>query len=115
MWAKQSIREYPLAACSITSRASYLSKSPGMLYNPQCSQSALVGSSLLGLTSTIGLLMVDPDAPSKDDPTKADWLHWGLYNIPGDLLKYEALDVIEHAASGYSLMDCFAHYQAPSP
>ena len=55
-----------------------------------------------------GLLMVDPDAPSKDDPTKADWLHWGLYNIPGDLLKYEALDVIEHAASGYSLMDCFA-------
>ena len=52
--------------------------------------------------------MVDPDAPSKDDPTKADWLHWGLYNIPGDLLKYEALDVIEHAASGYSLMDCFA-------
>ena len=27
--------------------------------------------------------MVDPDAPSRDNPTAAQWLHWLVVNIPG--------------------------------
>jgi len=84
-------------------------------YHPNKSPIVLVKPSKVNDDKYYGLLMVDPDAPNKNNPTYADWLHWGLYNIPGDLLKYEALDVIEQAASGYSLMDCFAHYQAPNP
>merc|ERR1712114_73999 len=33
------------------------------------------------------LAMVDPDAPSRDDPKAAQWLHWLVVNIPGDKLK----------------------------
>jgi phosphatidylethanolamine-binding protein (PEBP) family uncharacterized protein len=29
------------------------------------------------------LVMVDPDAPSPDHPTMAQWLHWIVANIPG--------------------------------
>jgi phosphatidylethanolamine-binding protein (PEBP) family uncharacterized protein len=29
------------------------------------------------------LLMVDPDAPSPDDPKMREWLHWVVVNIPG--------------------------------
>ena len=28
--------------------------------------------------------MVDPDAPSRDNPTAAQWLHWLVVNIPGE-------------------------------
>eukprot|EP00877_Chromochloris_zofingiensis_P014955 jgi/Chrzof1/9713/Cz04g13040.t1 len=28
------------------------------------------------------LMMVDPDAPSPDDPVNAQWLHWLVVNIP---------------------------------
>eukprot|EP01084_Bolivina_argentea_P017420 32541_1 len=28
------------------------------------------------------LLMVDPDAPSHAEPTRAEWLHWLIVNIP---------------------------------
>jgi phosphatidylethanolamine-binding protein (PEBP) family uncharacterized protein len=30
------------------------------------------------------LLMVDPDAPSPDNPVMAQWLHWLVANIPGE-------------------------------
>eukprot|EP00033_Pygsuia_biforma_P000478 GCRY01000564.1.p1 GENE.GCRY01000564.1~~GCRY01000564.1.p1 ORF type:complete len:166 (+),score=20.08 GCRY01000564.1:68-565(+) len=30
------------------------------------------------------LLMVDPDAPSRSNPTAAEWLHWVVVNIPGN-------------------------------
>jgi len=30
------------------------------------------------------LAMVDPDAPSKDDPKYREWRHWLVINIPGD-------------------------------
>ena len=52
--------------------------------------------------------MIDPDAPSRDDPEFADWLHWGVYNIPGDVFVHGALDVDEHAAHGFKLFDVFA-------
>jgi phosphatidylethanolamine-binding protein (PEBP) family uncharacterized protein len=32
------------------------------------------------------LLMVDPDAPSPDNPAMREWLHWIVTNIPGALL-----------------------------
>jgi phosphatidylethanolamine-binding protein (PEBP) family uncharacterized protein len=31
------------------------------------------------------LLMVDPDAPSPDNPAMREWLHWIVANIPGGL------------------------------
>ena len=31
--------------------------------------------------------MVDPDAPSRQDPKAAEWLHWLVVNIPGDKLE----------------------------
>ena len=30
------------------------------------------------------LMMVDPDAPSRDKPTQGEWLHWLVYDIPGN-------------------------------
>jgi phosphatidylethanolamine-binding protein (PEBP) family uncharacterized protein len=30
------------------------------------------------------LIMVDPDAPSPDDPKMKEWLHWIVANIPAD-------------------------------
>jgi large subunit ribosomal protein L35 len=29
------------------------------------------------------LMMVDPDAPSRDNPIKRSWLHWLVINIKG--------------------------------
>ena len=37
--------------------------------------------------------MVDPDAPSRDNPTAAQWLHWLVVNIPG---RREILGLKEH-------------------
>jgi hypothetical protein len=30
------------------------------------------------------LLLVDPDAPSRKNPTEREWVHWCISNIPGD-------------------------------
>ena len=30
------------------------------------------------------LIMVDPDAPSRAEPTAREWVHWCVSNIPGD-------------------------------
>lgn len=35
------------------------------------------------------LLMVDPDAPSPDDPKMREWLHWIVVNIPGKQAIFE--------------------------
>ena len=35
--------------------------------------------------------MVDPDAPSRKNPTAAQWLHWLVVNIPGR--KREILEI----------------------
>jgi large subunit ribosomal protein L35 len=32
------------------------------------------------------LMMVDPDAPSRDNPIKRSWLHWLIINIKGMLI-----------------------------
>ena len=37
--------------------------------------------------------MVDPDAPSRDNPTAAQWLHWLVVNIPGR--RREVLEAIQ--------------------
>jgi phosphatidylethanolamine-binding protein (PEBP) family uncharacterized protein len=38
------------------------------------------------------LIMVDPDAPSPDNPTMAQWLHWIVANIPeGDVSKGDTI------------------------
>jgi phosphatidylethanolamine-binding protein len=29
------------------------------------------------------LVMTDPDAPSRSDPSKREWKHWLIVNIPG--------------------------------
>merc|ERR1712235_8689 len=33
------------------------------------------------------LAMVDPDAPSRQDPKAAQWLHWLVVNVPGENMK----------------------------
>ena len=33
------------------------------------------------------LMMVDPDAPSRRNPTNREWLHWLVVNIPGGNVK----------------------------
>jgi phosphatidylethanolamine-binding protein len=33
------------------------------------------------------LLMVDPDAPSRTDPTMRNWLHWLIVNIPNGMVE----------------------------
>lgn len=38
------------------------------------------------------VMMVDPDAPSPDDPSSAQWLHWAVINIPGDGSLLNSLD-----------------------
>jgi hypothetical protein len=32
--------------------------------------------------------MMDPDAPSRQNPKAAEWLHWLIINISGKLTKY---------------------------
>ena len=32
------------------------------------------------------IVMADPDAPSRKNPTKREWLHWMVVNIPGNKL-----------------------------
>eukprot|EP00958_Prasinococcus_capsulatus_P004886 scaffold451_cov365-Prasinococcus_capsulatus_cf.AAC.17 len=63
------------------------------------------------------ILQVDPDAPSREDPRMAEWLHWAVGNIPcpdfpeqkmpGIPMKSADLDV----ASSNVLME----YVGPSP
>lgn len=35
-------------------------------------------------TKSFALICDDPDAPSPDRPTADPWVHWLIYNIPGD-------------------------------
>ncbi|XP_034660535.1 protein D3 [Drosophila subobscura] len=37
-----------------------------------------------GRETLLTLLMVDPDAPTRADPTYREILHWAVVNIPGD-------------------------------
>ncbi|XP_022212991.1 protein D3 [Drosophila obscura] len=37
-----------------------------------------------GSETLLTLLMVDPDAPSREDPEFREILHWAVVNIPGD-------------------------------
>jgi phosphatidylethanolamine-binding protein (PEBP) family uncharacterized protein len=46
------------------------------------------------------LLMVDPDAPSRDAPSEGEWAHWLVYDIPGN-----------DTAAGKTLID----YAPPRP
>ncbi|XP_064482532.1 protein D1-like [Ornithodoros turicata] len=47
------------------------------------------------------LVMVDPDAPSRKNPTRKHWLHWLVVNIP--------------AKGGVSAGDTITPYNGPSP
>ena len=40
------------------------------------------------LTLILFPAMVDPDAPTRDNPTAAQWLHWLVVNIPGKEEKF---------------------------
>merc|ERR1711997_250086 len=51
------------------------------------------------------LAMVDPDAPSRDNPTAAQWLHWLVVNIPGSDL----------VAGDISLGKVLMQHNGPSP
>jgi phosphatidylethanolamine-binding protein len=33
------------------------------------------------------LLMTDPDAPSRSNPVKGEWVHWLIFNIPAQNVK----------------------------
>ena len=33
--------------------------------------------------SLYAVFMMDPDAPSRKNPKKREWYHWGVLNIPG--------------------------------
>ena len=43
--------------------------------------------------------MVDPDAPSRDNPTAAQWLHWLVVNIPGRRREYSHQDLTLNSGS----------------
>lgn len=45
------------------------------------------------------LLMVDPDAPSRETPTYREILHWLVINIPGNKLS-EGQTIAEYIGSG---------------
>ena len=34
------------------------------------------------------VLMVDPDAPSRDNPSNKYWLHWAIGNIKASEIRY---------------------------
>lgn len=45
------------------------------------------------------LLLTDPDAPSRQNPIRREWLHWLVVNIPGnDISKGETIN--EYVGSG---------------
>ncbi|XP_065171237.1 protein D2-like [Atheta coriaria] len=43
-----------------------------------------VGTSAPNITPYYTLVMVDPDAPSRQDPKFREWHHWLVVNIPGN-------------------------------
>lgn len=43
------------------------------------------------------LMMVDPDVPYRDSPSEGEFLHWLVYDIPGDKLS-EGKTLVEYAA-----------------
>ena len=48
------------------------------------------------------ILMVDPDAPSHENPIMSEWLHWMVVNVPDSGI---------HIESGNTIME----YKGPSP
>ena len=42
------------------------------------------------------LLMVDPDVPYRDSPTEGEWVHWLVYDIPGNATA-EGKTLVEYA------------------
>jgi Raf kinase inhibitor-like YbhB/YbcL family protein len=45
----------------------------------------LAWSGLPAGTKELALICDDPDAPSRKNPAPQPWVHWVLYNLPGDL------------------------------
>ncbi|XP_021195595.3 protein D3 [Helicoverpa armigera] len=45
------------------------------------------------------VVMIDPDAPSRLEPTDREYLHWLMVNVPGDNLKY-ADTIAEYVGAG---------------
>jgi hypothetical protein len=43
-------------------------------------------------TSTYAIIVDDPDAPSPKNPRPNPWVHWVVYNIPGDTTSIEEGD-----------------------
>lgn len=47
------------------------------------------------------LIMSDPDAPSRDNPIRGEWLHWLVVNIPGETPTVEkGATIINYAGPG---------------
>ena len=67
--------------------------------------------------------MVDPDAPSRDNPTAAQWLHWLVVNIPGrrEILGLKSSHIIniysgsDLSAGDVSLGKVLMQHNGPSP
>jgi len=45
------------------------------------------------------VVMTDPDAPSRDNPIRGEWLHWTVVNIPGSSLS-EGEIMAEYVGAG---------------
>lgn len=43
------------------------------------------------------LVMVDPDAPSPDNPVMKEWLHWMVVNMPGGWVWDTVTDMLGRA------------------
>jgi len=48
--------------------------------------------------------MLDPDAPSKNNPIYADWLHLGLINVKGSRLLNKGIDINEENDDFFTFM-----------
>ena len=60
------------------------------------------------------LMMVDPDVPFRDSPTDGEWLHWLVYDIPGnDTARGSTLAVRRNRVPTPALADpgqaCYSH------
>ena len=67
--------------------------------------------------------MIDPDAPSKDNPTKAQWRHWLVINTKGEftIIKFhQTIDCTKviNTLTGDSIEtggDVITKYKGPTP
>ncbi|KAF9414806.1 hypothetical protein HW555_007386 [Spodoptera exigua] len=46
------------------------------------------------------LMMIDPDAPTRQDPTYRSWLHWLVVNIPGIYIPNRGETLVEYVGAG---------------